>query len=157
MNKGKAFEKRFLQDWLKIPGAFALRLPDQQSGYYGTSTNPCDFICYSYPNMFLLELKSHGGKSFPLSAFKQYEKLVGYDGIDGVKIGVILWLYECDKVIYIPIKTFKKIIEDGKKSFSIKNLETKEYDCFELPSTKLRTFMTTDYSFLINLAKSDIV
>ena len=159
MDKGKAFEKRFQQDWLEtVPNSFVMRLPDQQSGYYGTSANPCDFICYSYPNMFLLELKSHKGNTFPLSAFRQYGKLVSYDSIDKrIKIGVILWLYDHDKVIYIPIRSFIKMVEDDKKSFNIKYLETKEYECYELPSDKLRTFMSTDYSFLVKLAEDNIV
>lgn len=157
MDKGKAFEKRFQQDWLKLPNSFVMRLPDQQSGYYGTSANPCDFICYSYPNMFLLELKSHKGNTFPLSAFRQYEKIKSYDGRKGIKVGVILWLYDHDKVIYIPIRAFVKMVEDDKKSFNIKYLETKEYECYELPSDKLRTFMSTDYSYLVKLAEDNIV
>ena len=157
MNKGKAFEKRFQQDWSKMPGAFVLRLPDQQSGYYGTSANPCDFICYQYPNMFLLELKSHGGNTFPFSALRQYDKLVSYIGFNGIKVGVILWLYDHNKVLYIPIEEFKKLATDGKKSFNIKYLETQEYKCYELPSVQLRTYMSTDYSFLIKLANDGIV
>lgn len=157
MVKGKEFEKRFAQDWLKLPNSFVMRLPDQQSGYYGTSANPCDFICYSYPNMYLIELKSHGGNTLPFSAFRQMDKLISYDGKEGIKVGVILWLYDHKKIIYIPIRSFIKMLSDDKKSFNIKYLETKEYECYELPSTQLRTYMTTDYASLIKLAEDKVI
>lgn len=159
VNKGKVFEQRFIKDWLQyLPNKLVMRLPDQQSGYFGTSANPCDFICYSYPNMFLLELKSHKGNTFPLSAFRQMDKLINYDGIEGIKVGVVLWFYgENNKVIYIPIRTFKKLVADNKKSFNIKYLESQEYECYELPSKVLRTYLTTDYSFLVKLAADGVV
>ena len=157
MDKGKGFEKRFQTDWLQLPNSFVMRLPDQQSGYYGTSANPCDFICYSYPNMFLLELKSHGGNTFPLSAFRQADKMINYDGRDGIKVGVVLWMYDHNKVVYIPIRSFIKLIRDGKKSFNVKYLESQEYECYEMPSTLLRTYMCTDYSYLVQLAKNNVI
>ena len=156
-NRGKKFEECFKRDWLRLPNTTALRLPDQQSGYYGTSANPCDFICYSYPNMFLLELKSHGGNTFPLSAFRQFDKLKIYDDRKGIKVGVVLWLYDHDKVIYVPIKSFISIVKDGNKSFNIKYLESQEYPCYEIPSVKRRTYMESDYSNLIELARKDEV
>ena len=156
-DRGKKFELKFREDWLKLPNAFVMRLPDQQSGYYGTSANPCDFICYSYPYMFLLELKSHKGNTFPFSAFRQYEKIRTYSGREGIKVGVILWLYDHDKVVYIPISSFDKMVVDGKKSFNIKYLESQEYECYEIPSTKLRTYMTSDWSYLVQLAENKIV
>ena len=140
VSRAKQFENKFKEDWLKLPNAFVLRLPDQQSGYRGSSTNPCDFICYSYPNLFLLELKSHEGNVFPFSAFRQYDKLKDIESlkIDGVKVGVILWMIDHDKLLYIPIDTFIKLKNDDKKSFNIKYLESKEYFSVEIPSNKPR-------------------
>ena len=140
-----------------MPNSFALRLPDQQSGYYGTSANPCDFICYSYPNMFLLELKSHGGSTFPLSAFRQYDKIKTFDGLTGIKVGVVLWLYDYDKVVYVPVRTFNKLVQDNRKSFNIKYLDSQEYECYEIPSIKLRSYMTSDYSVLVKLAADNVI
>jgi len=40
-----------------------------------------------------------------------------------------------------------KLREEGKKSFNIKDKDKYEY--LELPSKKLRTYMKTDYSALI--------
>lgn len=156
-NRGKKFEGQFKQDWMKLPNAFALRLPDQQSGYYGTSANPCDFICYSYPNMFLLELKSHGGNTFPLSAFRQYDKLTKYQGTRGIKVGVVLWMCDHDVVLYIPISTFDKIVAEGGKSFNIKYVGDDNYKSYVIPSTKKRTYMESDWSYLIDLVATGSV
>jgi len=40
---------------------------------------------------------------------------------------------------------------EDKKSFNIKDID--KYECLELPSKKLRTFMNTDYSALIEYYK----
>lgn len=40
--------------------------------------------------------------------------------------------------------------KDGKKSVGIKSLE-EGYNIIEIPSVKLRTFMDSDYSVLLNL------
>ena len=156
-SRGKEFEKRFKRDWEKMPQALALRLPDQQSGYYGTSANPCDFIRYHYPCLFLLELKTHQGNTFPFTAFRQYSKLkqLYKPDLQGVKIGVVLWLYSHEKVVYIPIQSFIKMEQDGKKSFSVKYIDTQEYSCLELPATKLRTYQVVDYSVLVEQAQQN--
>lgn len=59
-------------------------------------------------------------------------------------------MYDHDKVIWIPIQTFMELKNEGKKSFNIKLLESNDYEFLVLPSKKLRTFMDTDYSELIN-------
>ena len=97
-NYGKKFEKVFEQDWRKtFPCSFIFRLPDQQSGYYGTSSNPCDYICFVNNKLYLLELKSHLGNTFPLSNLRQYDKLSPYVGIDGVKL-ITLYLRDGTKI-----------------------------------------------------------
>lgn len=58
-----------------------------------------------------------------------------------------------DVVLWIPIKTFMKLKSEDKKSFNIKMLDTDEYEILVLPSKKLRSFMDTDYSALINYYK----
>lgn len=58
-NKGKAFEMVFKQDFKKsFPNGTLDRLYDTTNGYK-TISNVCDFIGYSYPNIFYLECKSH--------------------------------------------------------------------------------------------------
>lgn len=148
INRGKQFETKFKEDWEKtVPNSFILRLYDQMNGNKFTSANPCDFICFKFPRLYLFECKSHGGKSFPFTSLPQYEKLIHYNCIFGVHSFVILWFYDCDVVYAIPILTIQKMIEDGKKSISIKDIDT--YNMIKIPSIKKRVFMDSDYKILV--------
>lgn len=150
INRGKDFEAKFKKDFLaSIPNSTVDRLYDSMSGYISIS-NISDFIGYCYPNIFYLECKSHGGASIPIANITQYNKLKDKVGIPGVRVGVILWLVEKDKVFYVPVSTITKMIEDGKKSIGLKALE-EGYNIKEIPSTKKRVFMDSDYSMLLNL------
>lgn len=151
-NYGKKFEKVFEQGWKQtFPVSFILRLPDQQSGYFGSSSNPCDYICFNNGKLFMVELKSHAGNTFPFDALRQYDKLSKYVGIDGVHVCVIIWFRDKDKVVYCPMESIIKMRVDGKKSVNIKYLDTKEYNIIDIPSTKKRTFMYSDFSFLAEI------
>ena len=153
MERGKKFESRFREDWIKsLPNSFLFRLNDNTAGYHGISS-PCDFIGYQRPNIFLIECKSHEGNTFPFSAFRQYENMLQYKDISGLHAGVILWLLDHDLVLWIPIKTFEKLKIEDKKSFNVKMVDDPEYESLVLPSKKLRTFMETDYSKLIEYYK----
>ena len=145
---GKKFEDKFQRDWVKsFPNSFCLRLPDQMTGYYNTSRNICDFICFTNSKLFLIECKTHKGASIPIDNITQYDRLIQYKKLKDVYPCVILWLYEKDVVYYIPIQTVEKIKKDGKKSIGLKAVE-EGYDIITIPSVKLRTFMDSDYSIL---------
>ena len=152
VNYGKAFESKFKEDWIvSYPLSFIYRLNDQLSGYKVVSKNICDFICFNDGILYLIECKSHNGNTFPLANLTQFDKLKEKVGIPGVRAGVILWMIDHKKVLYIPVSTFKKLKEDGKKSVNIKMLADKSYNIIEIPSTKKRVFMDSDYSCLKNL------
>lgn len=149
-NYGKNFETKFKKDFLKtVPNSTIDRIYDTVNGLKGVS-NICDFIGYTYPNIFYLECKTHKGASIPFEKITQYQKLSEKVGIPGVRAGVILWLYEKDIVLYIPISTIRQMKNDGKKSVGLKAL-TEEYNIKIIPSVKKRIFMDSDYSCLINL------
>lgn len=151
LNKGKQFELKFKEDFLKtVPGSTIDRLYDTTSGFRAVS-NICDFIGYSFPNEFYLECKSTLNNVFSLVKLTQYDKLVQKVGIKGVRVGVIIWFIAHDKVVYVPISEITKMKEDGKKSVNIKMLADKSYNIIEIPSTKKRVFMDSDYSCLKNL------
>ena len=152
INRGKQFEAKFREDFLKISDVSIDRLYDQVSGMYGVR-NICDFIVYHYPNMFYIELKSHLGNTFPLSNLKQYEKLVTKVGINGVRVGAIIWFIDHDKVYYVPISTITQMKQDGKKSINVKDIDT--YRIIEIPSIKKRVFLDSDYTVLFNLEENE--
>lgn len=151
---GKAFEEHFKEDFKKsFPNGDISRLYDVSMGY-ANITNVSDFIGYNYPNMFYLECKAHKGASIPFTKISQYDKLLKKAGIKGIRAGIILYLYEKFRVFYIPVKTIEQMKKDGKKSVGIKALE-EGYRIIEIPSTKLRIFMDSDYSILENLKEGD--
>lgn len=153
-NKGKQFEQKFKDDFLRtVPNCSLDRIYDVVAGYKAIS-NISDYIGYSYPNIMYLECKSHKGASLPLENITQYEKLKSKVGIPGVRAGVILWLYDKDLVCYIPIATITKLKEDGKKSVGLKAIE-EGYNIKIIPSIKKRVFMDSDYSILLTLCDGE--
>ena len=152
INYGKKFEERFKKDWVASTGGIIIRLFDNTSGYLSIS-NISDFICYKYPNIFFIECKSHKGASIPIEKITQYNKLITMSNILGVRSGVVLWLYEKDKVLYVPATTLQKLLLDGEKSVGVRHLETE--NIIEIPSKKLRVFMESDYSVLLSLQEGD--
>lgn len=148
-NKGKAFEVKFKSDFSKIEGSTIDRIYDSVSGYKNIR-NVCDFIAYVYPRIYYMECKSHKGNTFPLTNLKQYPDLLRKKGIKGVVAGAIIWFIERDKVIFVPIETFEQLFAEGKKSVNVKMIGDPNYKILEIPSTKKRTFMDSDYSVLLD-------
>lgn len=146
---GKGFEEQFKKDWKRcFPKTVLLRLPDQQSRYKGNSSNPCDYVAYIKPTLYMLECKERKKNTFNLKSFTQFEDMLEYKDADGAVVGVVIWFSDKDKVIFVSIQTLDQIKLDGKKSFNIKYLYTKEYDCIEIPSVKKIVYMTSDYTIL---------
>lgn len=146
---GKKFETKFKEDWKKsISNSSIDRIYDGTSGFKNIS-NISDFICYKYPNIYYIECKTTKDVSFPLNHLTQYEKLKEKIGIEGVKVGVLIWYYSYDYIVYIPVKTIMEI-EKERKSINIKRLLESNYNYCLIPSIKKRTFMDSDYSVLIN-------
>ena len=155
-NIGKKFEDRFRKDYKQcFPNTFIYRLPDQQSGYAGGgSQNPCDFICYPGSLELMVECKAHKGASIPFSKIPQYERMLDYKGLHKTFPGVVVWFYEKDIVIWVSIEEMEKMVLDGEKSIGLRMLQNKNdnekaYNIITIPSTKLRAFMESDYTYLV--------
>lgn len=149
-NRGKQFESKLKEDFNKLPGAFIYRVPDNMSGFRGI-TGICDFIGYSFPRIYFLEAKTILGNTFPLTNFTQFDKLMSIPNSKGIHRGVIIWFQTHDTVVYVPLTTFVKLKQDNKKSFNIKYVDSKEYECLVIPSVKKRVFLDSDYSVLLTL------
>lgn len=151
-NYGKEFEQKFKEDFLKVDDSTVDRLYDTMNGYKSIK-QISDFIGYIYPNIFYIECKSHRGASIPMGNITQYEKLKEKIGIKGVRTGVVLWLIDKDKVMYVPMSTIKQLKEQGEKSIGIRHLEN--YNIIEIPSVKKRVFMDSDYTILKTLKEGE--
>lgn len=125
------------------------------SGFKVTSRNPCDFIAFYGGILYLIELKSHLGNTFPLANLTQYDKLAHYAGKPGVRAGMVIWFIDHDKVAYVPAREIGKMMADGKKSVNVKMLSEKSYDILEVPSSKKRVFMDSDYSVMKDLGEGE--
>lgn len=117
--------------------------------------NVGDFICYKYPLMFIIDCKSIQGNTLPFSDLRQYDQMLEYKNIKGVRVGFVVWFVDHDKVLWIPVQTMEKIQKEGLKSYNIRKMfDNDDYPILEIPSYKLRTFMKSNYSELINYGKS---
>lgn len=154
-SKGKKFEEKFKEDWIKtMPDSSIDRIYDSVSGYKSIS-NISDFIAYKQPNIFYIECKTTKEATFNFNKLTQYDKLVEKVGISGVRTGVLIWFYNFDRVIYVPIKTVSKMKDDGLKSVNIRNIDSSNYRFYDIPSRKLRVYMESDYSILLNTEEGD--
>ena len=114
--------------------------------YKGASSNPCDYIAHVGDTLFMLEVKCHYDNTFNFSNLRQYNDLITYVGLNNVEIGVIIWFIDHDEILYVPIETIMKMKANGDKSVNIRKLG--DYKLVHVPSTKLRVFLRSDYSFL---------
>lgn len=154
INLGKEFETRFKLDWVRtFPNGTITRLYDVTSGYKSMSTIS-DFICYNYPYQFFIECKTHKGASLPFDVITQYDKLTTVVGVPGVRSGVLVWLYEKDKVFYVPVATITKMKLSNEKSIGIRHFDS-EYKIVQIPAKKLVRYMQCDLSCLMNLHDGD--
>ena len=106
---GKIFEeeikKSFPQDF------YIERYKDDTAGFYGVS-NPADYRLYKYPYTFLLELKTHKGKSLPIDKIRPNQiqgmaRAVLHKGIYG---GFIINFRELEDMIRYINSTERKSI-----------------------------------------------
>ena len=115
MSLAKNFEHNIAEQ-LKNIGVFVYRLSDLVNKF-GVS-NPCDYFAYKHPNMYLLEMKTTAGSSLPLKNISdfQYNSMLESSKIKGMKPYFIIWYYDRDVTIAVPIEVIKDIKETNKKS-----------------------------------------
>ena len=132
MNTGKKLEediKKSIDDT-----AFLYRLRDSGGSWQGgnkscfTPSNICDFILFKSPKMYLLELKSHKGKSIPYTAIKQLDKLLEVSNRKLENLGVYLLLNFADleETYLIEVESVASI-RDSKTRKSLSIEDVREY------------------------------
>lgn len=111
---GKIFEeeikKSFPQDF------YIERYKDDTAGFYGVS-NPADYRLYKYPYTFLLELKTHKGKSLPIDKIRPNQiqgmaRAVSHKGIYG---GFIINFRELEETYYITVQDMIRYINSTER------------------------------------------
>lgn len=151
-NYGKEWEDHFEKDWkTSFPKRLILRLKDDTSHYFGASKNPCDYVCHVGTKVFMIECKCCYGNTFNFHKLSQYDLLITYKDVIGVKAGVMLWFIDHDTVMFVPIETIEQMKNDDCKSININKLDKYKDTIVYIPSTKLRVFMRCDYSIMKEL------
>ena len=100
---GKIFEDEIKAS---IPVDFYVeRYKDDTAGFYGVS-NPADYRIYKYPLLFLLELKSHKGKSLPLAKIRenQIKGMLKAAKYAGICAGFLINYRDLEKTFYISVR-----------------------------------------------------
>ena len=132
MNTGKKFEEDIKNSIDST--AFLYRLRDSGGSWQGgnksrfTPSNICDFILFKSPRMYLLELKSHKGKSIPYTAIKQLDKLLEVSNRKLENLGVYLLLNFADleETYLIEVESVASI-RDSKSRKSLSIEDVREY------------------------------
>ena len=123
-----------------------LRLHDVTNGFSGCN-NPFDFLVYSYPNIFCLELKAVQDKRLDFAKIRpnQLEGLSKWSENKGVVAGVLVNFYTFGEIFFIPVEVINLFKSHGKKSI---NMEMCEKYCYKVDGSKKRT------RFRINVLKT---
>lgn len=123
-NRGKQFEQQIRQALDRLEDSYVFRIPDQMTGYMG-SKNPCDFIVYRYPNLYLLECKCCYGTSFSyknITPYQQQSLIYAGELISGVVAGYLIWFIDRGSTVFISADYVAELQSQGKKSLSVRNL-----------------------------------
>ena len=122
---GKDAEKK-IREWLDRPeeGYSFDRIPDQVSGFYGSS-NICDFICFKSPYQIYIESKSTWEDRFDFALISevQHDGLLAKSKIKNV-FGVIIILFAThQRAFWVDIREIKKLEDMDKHSLNVKKVD----------------------------------
>lgn len=85
--------------------------------------NYCDFICFSYPNLYLLELKSTKQRSLPFNNISQYQidSLYDYSKQEGIIAGFVINFHSYNyQTFFLPaVKAYDYYHQAERKSFPL--------------------------------------
>lgn len=136
---GKKAEDKIKQ-WLNRPeeGFFFYRIPDQQTGFYG-SDNPCDFFLFKQPNFFLIESKATWEDRFDFSRISenQHSKMLEASIVSGVTSYVAVLFATYKRMFLIDIKDIARMESEGTKSINIKKINK-----WPTPFIEVRTLLS---------------
>lgn len=100
---GKTFEEEIKKSF---PEDFYIeRYKDDTAGFYGVS-NPADYRLYRYPYTFLLELKTHKGKSIPIDKIRPNQIQGMYKAVQhkGIYAGFLINFRDLEETYYITVQ-----------------------------------------------------
>ena len=114
-NIGKVFEEEIKASFPK--DFYVERYKDIPDKFRGVN-NPADFWIYKYPLLFLLELKSHKGKSIPFDKIRDnqvermHEAVAWFEGIYG---GFLFNFRDLEETYYVPVAPVYKFMKTAER------------------------------------------
>ena len=158
-NRGKIFEDNFKKSIPK--GLLYERFKDTGSSYYGgndylrfSQSNVCDCFLFDGSILYYLELKSHKGKSIPLSCIRenQIKELdKRQNSCSNVLSGFLIEFQDLERVFYLNIEEFKDfVLNNERKSIPFEYIRDVG---IEVEVKKLRT----NYRYNVSKMIDDIV
>ena len=162
MNNGKRFENNFKNS-----------VPDNIFYYrfrYGTSSwdkgqatrfqakNICDCMLYDGKYLYFLELKTHKGKSIPLSAIRenQVKSLLDAYNYQGIISGLVVNFSDTEETFFMDIDLVNEWYYNTiRKSIPIAEFREK---CIQIDSHKKKVNYSYDVDkFIKNISKMDVM
>lgn len=140
VNRGKEFEKVIQTQLEEKIDVSVIRLYDTMQGFVGIC-NPCDYIVYKYPLVYLIECKSKGSNTLNFKndiRASQWDGLLKHSKVTGVRAGIICWFSEQDVTRYFPIEYLERLRQEGAKSVNYK-------DGMLIEGVKKRVFFKYDW------------
>lgn len=159
---GKKAEAK-IKEWLDRPqeGYCFDRIPDQQTGFYG-SKNICDFTLFKSPYMYYIESKATWDDRFDFSMITEYQhdNLLKKSEISNV-FGLIIVLFASYKRAFvIDIREIKRLEDSGIKSLNIKKIAKWPCEYAEIqtiPSRKQLLDYTGDIETYVKIATGELI
>lgn len=123
-NNGHIFEQEFKKS---VPERVYIKKLKVSGMNYKGNGNEGDYLLYSYPNLFIFELKSHKGKSIPFDKLR-VNQIQGLDEIantiPGTITGFIFNFRDLEKTYYVRVNDIIEYMLSGeRKSFPIEWVE----------------------------------
>lgn len=134
-NIGKVFEEEFRDS---VPSDYyCYRLKDIPKEY-SKATNPCDYFLFREPNLFMIELKTHRGKSLPKSAIResQIRGMITAHYRPGIYAGFLVNFRDLEETYWISVDEVKRFFDRAERK-SIPVSWIKEYGVL-IPQVKKR-------------------
>lgn len=143
VSRGKQFEDIVKKAFEAVKDTVIVRLHDQTTGYFG-SKNPCDFLIYHKPVLYVLECKSVRGNTLPFSNITEFQwnSLMSMGDVQGVVAGILCWWIDRDVTLFIPSQKLREY-----KDADFKSLRYDIYDnagIYQLSGKKKRVFFEYD-------------
>ena len=143
---GKKAENK-IREWLDKPeeGYSFDRFYDQMTGFYLTSRNICDFVCYKYPNIYYIESKATYSDRFDFKMIQPHQKegLLLKSSIKGCYGFVIVLFATYKRAFILDIQDIQHSIDSGKKSINIQSI-----DKWKIPYAEIQTVPNNRKQFL---------